>query len=64
MSSKKRLGAANQLLLFPQGEALPKSRGPSSAASASAVFSSITTGGLHEFLDPSGSFGREDHPGS
>jgi transposase InsO family protein len=47
------------VLLFPHGEELLKRRDhQSSAASASAVFSSITTGGPHEFLDPSGS-GRQ-----
>jgi hypothetical protein len=53
-SERNRQGKGN-LLLFPHGEKLPKSRDyQSSAASASAVFSSITTGEPHEFLDPSG----------
>jgi hypothetical protein len=39
------------VLLLPHGEELPKSRGhQSSAASAPAVFSSITTGGRMSFL--------------
>jgi putative transposase len=43
------------VLLFPHGEDCGRAGDhQSSAASASAVFSIITTGGPHEFLDPSG----------
>jgi transposase InsO family protein len=50
LSERNHQGKGN-VLLFPGADELPKTRGPSSnVASASAVFSSITTSGLHEFF--------------
>jgi len=54
-SERNHQGKGN-VLLFPVARNCRRAGDhQSSAASASAVFSSITTGGPHEFLDPSGS---------
>ena len=54
LSERNHQGKGN-VLLFPRADELPKTREPSiDVASASAVFSSITTSGLHEFFGHTG----------